>query len=158
LTYNEKGLETFTDPLSGVTAYGYDSAGRLQWVTNALENVFQLVYGSNYTTLIDPRTNKTTFVYDIYGHTIRQTNANGVCAITNGYDANGRLTRQWTKNGTIRDYQYDPRGLLTNIVYASTNIAFGYDYAGNLTSMADRSGQTTFTWAGQEPFSYRLAS
>jgi len=88
----------------------------------------------------------TSYTYDALNRLTSLTNPDGKL-ITFAYDALGRRTRLTYPNGTETTYAYDAASQLTQVLHRkvadSTALAFsnyGYDAAGNRTSMQDITG------------------
>jgi len=88
----------------------------------------------------------TSYTYDALNRLSSLTNPDGKI-VTFGYDALGRRTRLTYPNGTETTYAYDAASQLTQVLHRkiadSTALAFnnyGYDLAGNRTSMQDLTG------------------
>ena len=78
---------------------------------------------------------------------------------TNGYDANGRLTAQWTPAKGRTQFGYDANGNLTSIVYPTMGtVAYGYDALNRLLSVSGPLGNSSFTYANLGAFKSALAS
>ena len=87
-----------TDANGAVTQYGYDAVGDVVSQT-------------------DGRNNTKSWRYDMYGREVAELNANGVLVKTNGYDAEGRLTAQWTAAKGLTQGGYDAKGNLVSAHY-----------------------------------------
>lgn len=126
----ENRVASVTDPLSGVTRYGYDRLGNLVAVTDALGREYAKVYDLNNrlveetspevdtTTLgadghvTGVRTRPTTrTAYDARGSVASVTDANGNVT-TNWYDATGNLVAQRNGDGAVRLYTFDATGAM----------------------------------------------
>lgn len=114
--YDDAGnLTTRTDPNGHATGYGYDQSKRLKQV-------------------LSPTSQKWTYAYDPDGNQTQVVTARGNA---NATPAVGTITKA-----------YDRREKLTNINFGdgtTPNVAFVYDVAGRLTSMADGAGSETYT-------------
>lgn len=142
---------TATDPTGATTTAAFDALGRTTSATDALGNT-------------------TATAYDLAGRVVSVTDPVG--AVTGyGYDTAGRQTSMTDGNGNVTRYAYDPAGQLLQVtegrakdarnakdardahgalvVAPDVNVttAYGYDAAGNLTSVTDPNGNaTTFTF------------
>ncbi|HEV8640842.1 MAG TPA: RHS repeat-associated core domain-containing protein [Methylomirabilota bacterium] len=151
--YDALGRRTrFDAPGQAPTTYGYDAASRLTQITQGAQIV--------------------SIEYDPAGRRARLILPNGVFTDYQ-YDAASRLTALIYRNaaGPLGDlsYQYDPSGSLvqlagslartllpepvTTAAYDAENRqlnlgdkTLSYDGAGNLTSLTDPAGLTTYTW------------
>jgi RHS repeat-associated protein len=149
----------------------YDNSGRLTSMQDAYGNLTQYIYPStNNEMIVDPLGRTNSYLYDINGNVLAQTNALGQIT-TMAYDVNNNKTNQVTylNNGqpyATNSYVYsltlnlplsstDPLGHTTTFVYDSfgdlctntdamnhstTNI---YDSNGNLLYTSDVLGDTT---------------
>jgi RHS repeat-associated protein len=163
-TYTPQGLvSTVTDALGRVTAYEYDTLGRLTRVTQARgtpdEGVRQFEYDANtvagqagnMTAVIDENGNRTEYQYDKLNRLVRTAEADPdgpgpltspVTAYT--YDPAGNLETMLDAQGNLTRYQYDSRNRLTRVTDANQQTTlYGYDMAGNRISMVDPLGHTT---------------
>ena len=115
--YDDAGnLTTRTDPLGRVTTYGYDPARRL-------------------TRLTSPMGQRWDYDYDPAGN------------LTKVVDANGNATT--APDDGVTSYGYDSRNLATSVDYSSgdlSDVTYGYDAAGNRTTMSDRFGTETYDY------------
>jgi RHS repeat-associated protein len=156
-TYNSLSqLLTANNPESGTTSYGYDSEGNLTSRTRPAPN--QTNAGTTVTTNYSPdalhrttaiaysdgATPSSSFQYDQssvsgqspqnpIGRLTYETSANGNAGAVFSYDTMGRVLNEW---------ECTPQNCGTS----SFPVAFGYDFAGGLTSLSNGVG-TTFTYA-----------
>jgi RHS repeat-associated protein len=158
----------------GTVAYEYDISGRrTQMTVNDLTPVtYTYDWASRLRNITQAPLNPVTIDYDAVGRSTKLTLPNTV-STEYQYDAASRLTALIYRNATglLGDltYTYDPAGNRTGVggAFARTilpdpvplathdaanrQLTFGdksmtYDASGNLTSMSDSSGTTTFTW------------
>ena len=108
--------------------------------------------------LTDGRNHTKHWRYNIYGQQIAETNANGVLVRTNGYDANGRLTRQWTAAKGLASFVYDANGNLRTSSYPHFTIRWTYDGLDRPLSMTDPLGTTSFVYNNFGVFEGALAT
>jgi RHS repeat-associated protein len=165
--YGPNGLNTYFDPLRQATHYGYDSAGLLKSVTNANGESMEFGYdpAGNLTSLTDGRNNKTSWAYDIYGHQIREANANNLCVSSNLFDLVGQVTSHWTREKGIATLIYDLNGNLTearysgvtNLYPAMTNL-FRYDPLNRLTNAVDVVGNHVWSYTSFGAFNGAMQS
>ncbi len=93
-----------------------------------------------------------TFAYDGYGRlATRTTPEQG--ATTYSYFADDAVQTITDARGATMTFSYNNRGLVTGITYgvptgvaATSNVSFGYDAAGNRTSMTDGLGSATYNY------------
>lgn len=160
-TYAAPGLVQYQDPLNHISTYGYDPAGRLTSVTNANLEVVRMGYNpiGELVSLTDGRNNTKRWAYDIYGRQIAETNAAGILVKTNGYNANGQLTSQWTAAKGLTQFGYDANGNLTSIVQPSSGtIAYTYDALDRLLTFSSGIGTSAFSYTNWGAFKGAPAS
>ncbi|HEV2636342.1 MAG TPA: fibronectin type III domain-containing protein [Actinocrinis sp.] len=131
---DDRALST-TDPDGDVTTTGYDADSETVSVT-------------------DPDGHAVTSAYDNTGRLSSNTDALGDTT-TYGYDADGHKTAQTTPLGDKTTWTYDvdgqltkstdPRGNASGANPASFTTTYGFDAAGNQTSVTDPLGHTTAT-------------
>jgi len=149
-------LLSASNPESGTTSYVYDADGNLTSRTRPAPNQTNAgtTVTANYTpdalhrttaiTYSDGTTPSSTFEYDqssVSGHSPQnpigrltyETSANGTAGAVFSYDTMGRVLNEW---------ECTPQNCGTS----SFPVAFGYDWAGGLTSLNNGVG-TTFTYA-----------
>ncbi|WP_194917795.1 RHS repeat protein [Catenulispora rubra] len=116
---------TVTDPLNLVTATGYDATGEITSTTDPLGHAATATYDAlgHVLTSVDRDGNTTTSAYDADGDRISQTTAAGE-TIKWTYDADGRIASS-----------IDPRGTGTGGSPAAYTTGYGYDAAGNPTTV-----------------------
>lgn len=166
--YDSKNrLEIVTTP-SGVTNYGYDASDNLRSILDA--NNHKTLFDYNTRDLLtseqDPLGNKTNYTYDGNGNILSKKDANGE-PTTYIYDVLNRLINK-NYRGNTDNYEYDAN---SNLTYCSNNqismrftydnlnrliskkvenwnltISYGYDGAGNRTSMTDATGETHYRY------------
>ncbi|MDB6065219.1 MAG: repeat protein, partial [Pedosphaera sp.] len=135
-----------------VTLFERDNAGRLITVTNANQELTRFAYDAadRIKTLTDGLSHVTTWNYNQFGWLLNKVDATNHTVLTNGYDANGRLTTRWLPASGKTIYTYDPVGNLTNVDYSTGTIPtpavrFAYDALNRLRTMADGVGTTTLS-------------
>jgi RHS repeat-associated protein len=120
-----------TGTLTGCTTYSYDAVGRRTGVS----------YSDGQTP------NVSGIQYDADGHRLAMTDGTGQWSWQ--YDSLNRLTSVTEgRNGTV-SYQYDLRGMVTQVTYPTSGetVTRGYDDAGRWTSVRDwNSASTTFRY------------
>ena len=126
-------LASVSAPASGTTTYAYDTAGNL--ITRTDANTHATTYGYDaehrLTSLTSPTGQHWTYGYDAAGNRTTTVDAKANAA---GLPALGTTTAS-----------YDRAGRLVGIDYsdASPDVTYGYDAAGNRTSMVDGAGTET---------------
>ena len=140
-----------TDPLGRVTHYEYDGAGNQIAVTDPEGQVTSKTYdAANELTSIsysDKKTpNVSNITYDADGERTSMTDGTGTSSWT--WDSLHRLASMTNGAGKTVSYQYDLRGLPTEITYPGGQaITREYDAAGRLSTVKDWLGNTTtFTY------------
>ncbi len=155
--YDAAGNRTsVTDPTGAVTATTYDEINRPVTVTDPLGNTTTTTYSptGQVLTVTDPTSAKTTYTYDALGRPTTVTNPLG--KITSyGYDTGSNRTSATTSLGNKTTWSFDTDERLTNVVDPRGNVSgatpatytttFGYDAAGNRTTVKDPLGNTTTT-------------
>ena len=159
LTYNGHGRVTSVttpDPDGGgalaaaVTELAYDSYGRVATLTLPDDNTRTYTYNAadQLLTETDELSHTATMTYDALGRLTSYTDRESA-ETTYSYNAVGQLVEEVDALGNDTDYEYNNRGWLTTITYPDPDGAgslgrpeteYGYDVAGNLTSM----GQASF--------------
>jgi len=117
-----------TDQAGKVTRFGYDAAGRLAKVTDALGG-------------------ETTYEYDEVSNRISQTDPNGNTKYWE-YDNLGRVTRHMLPDGKSESYVYDPNGnLIEKTDFNGDTVGYEYDGYNRLTKKAYPDGsEVSFTY------------
>ena len=127
-TYNTAHLYTGgTDERDNAMATTtYDSSGRLQTVTDALQNTIGYAYNlnTNTTTVTYPpdangAVGTATMVYDSYGDVLTSTDPLGLTT-TGTYDTNHNLLSTTDPLGHTTSYTYDSNGNKTSSTYPKT--------------------------------------
>ncbi len=151
--YDDAGrLITETDPLSNATTYAYDAAGRMTSLTDALSGVVGFGYdgAGQLTSLTDPNEETWTYSYDALGNRASVTDPlSNVTSFV--YDDRGQLVERTDGRGVETAWTYDERGLPTSVAFPGGDVTYAYDDAGRRTSMVDDTGTTTWAYddAGQ---------
>lgn len=169
-TYTPYGaVQTVTDPDGVITTYGYDTAHRLQKITDALGNYIQytLDAAGNKTSeqiydssgLLHKQVTGTfntlgqlTKVVDGLNHAVFNASASG------NYDANGNLVQSTDALGIQRQMGYDALNRLvktldnyngTDTATKNTTTAYQYDSLNRFTQVTDPSSlNTTYSYDG----------
>lgn len=161
-------LLTVTDALDQVTRYAYDELGNRTSQTDANQHQTRFEYDAlgRQTRRVLPDGAAESFAYDTAGNLDHKVTFGGV-TIQYAYDAVGRLLSRTFPGGgagftyTATDqrrtaldargttlYEYDARGRLKRLVYPDgRELGYGYDAAGNRTSLSATVGGTTYTTA-----------
>ena len=153
-TANIAGATSYTNQLTNIVTYGYDSLARLTSQINVGIRTNQFFYdgAGDLTNLIDGNAHSTIWGYDTFGRNTSKVDATSTTILTNGFDANNRLTSRWSAAKGRTTYSYDYEGNLLTVTYpVSTGLTFAYDAMNRLTNMTDTVGTSAFTYtdAGQ---------
>ena len=148
--YSARGLTNIVDALNHATWFARDVAGRLQYQTNANNEVMQFTYNpaDELLSLIDGKNQTTHWNYNEYGLVTNKVDQANAEILRYTYDPVGRLTNRWSAAKGDTKFKYDALGNLTNIDYpSSADISFAYDALNRLTNIIDGSGTTRFTYS-----------
>jgi RHS repeat-associated protein len=158
--YDATGMVTReTQPTSATesitTSFGYDLQGRRTRYTDGRGNKHLSTYNSwglpesqiEPATSANPNDRTWTTAYDAAGRAVKQTQPGGV-VVTNAYDAAGNLVTQ-TGTGAEADtpdrtFGYDLAGQLTSMRAGTGTDTFAYNDRGLLTTTAGPSGSSSF--------------
>ncbi len=122
-----RATELLNGQADRVTAYEYDSLGRLVGVTDPLDGVTEEVYNK-------------------VGQLVSRTDANGGTT-TYTYDCMGRLLTELNPIGSKTSYAYNAQGLLSELTNArGQKTAYAYDAAGRVTSLTDELGTVSYEY------------
>jgi RHS repeat-associated protein len=152
LTYDARGNVTvFRDQAGALTRYGYNAAGQVTALTNALGGVTTLTYDAagNLQTVTDSDGVSLAFGYDALFRLTSVTNADG-SVIRHERDARDLLTALVDEHGVRTEFAYDANRKLTNVIRAAgTAIAqtnrLEYDDLDRIVRLVDPAGfATTF--------------
>ncbi|MHB1348606.1 MAG: RHS repeat-associated core domain-containing protein [Desulfobulbaceae bacterium] len=141
-------LTSLTDALNHKYVNTYDSENRLTQIKNAAGTTLVKKYDAvgNMTELSDERGKKTFLTYDKNNRHATTIDPLGN-TVTNQRDALGRITQVTNARGGQIGFAYDPDGRMTQKTYNGTVVAtYGYDNAGNMTSVVDATGTTTYRY------------
>jgi RHS repeat-associated protein len=156
-TYDALNREaTSTDGMTRTTTYTYDKANRLIGTVNPLNQTSSYSYDSGGrltgVSYSDGLTPSVSYSYDAEGHLL--TMIDGTGTTTNVWDSLHRLTQQTDGAGHAVAYSYDLASRLTSIAYPGGSctaspmtlcVTRQYDNIGRLSSVQDwLSNQTTF--------------
>ena len=158
-----------------MTAYGYDGAGRVNAVTNALGNVTVYAYDvRGRLTSAGGAVYPVGYEYDVYGNRTKMTtfrDEEGEGDVTAwAYDAAtgavvsktyadgrgstytltdlGQVATRTDARGVVTTYAYNPYGDLVSQTYSdgTPSVTYAYDSLGRQTQATDAAGTTTFTY------------
>ncbi|MCP5517100.1 MAG: hypothetical protein H7A45_07585 [Verrucomicrobiales bacterium] len=160
-TANLPWLTGYTNQMgTNVTLLSYDALGRLTTerqggvasgtFTAVRTNSLSYTISSGYqVTLTDGKNQSTTWQLDPQGRPVWKQGPDSENMWTNDFNANGWLTKHWTREKGLVQYTHDAVGNVTNLNYpSSTDLSLAYDADGRLTSLIDAVGTTAFTWHG----------
>jgi large repetitive protein len=159
-TYDPTGMVTGeTQPISAsasiTTSFGYDLQGHRTRYTDGRGNKHISTYNSwgliesqiEPATTANPSDRTWTIAYDAAGRAVRQTQPGGV-VITAGYDEVGNVTSQSGTGAEVatvdRTFGYNLAGQLTSMKAGTGTDTFGYNDRGLLTSATGPSGASSF--------------
>jgi RHS repeat-associated protein len=160
-----------TDPLEGTTKYAYDANGNVETITDPNGRKTKFSYDADnertkverpdgaveeagydgagqVTSQIDGNKQKTTYIRNVLEQPVeiidpleRKT--------TETFDAAGNLKTKKDPDGRTTTYAYDNANRLKEVTYSdgvTPNATFGYDKNGNLTSMVDGTGESSYEY------------
>ncbi|MFD3262329.1 fibronectin type III domain-containing protein, partial [Paenibacillus lentus] len=153
--YDGAGRRIQMTDQTGTTNYTYTAAGRLKEktlpdakkISYTYDPAGQLVSTIDYTGTVVSRT------YDDIGRLTRVQDGEGSFADYT-YDAGGRLTHVTLPNNVITSYAYDPNDRVIQMTTTRQGsdifnpYTYTYDVAGNITSMSDHRGTSTYAYDG----------
>ncbi|MDQ3648674.1 MAG: hypothetical protein M3458_00055 [Acidobacteriota bacterium] len=138
--------------------YSKDTLGRLvrteelNWDTSVYATAYQSYNARDQLTQINHQGQLRTMEYDGHGRLSRRTTPEQG-ATTYAYNLDDTLSQTVDARGASSTYSYNGRHLVTGISYgvpagvaATPNVSFGYDSAGNRTSMTDGLGSVTYSY------------
>jgi RHS repeat-associated protein len=139
-TYDADGNElTVTDGMGDVTTYTYNPLNQVSSVTNPLNEKTSYTYDGdgNLLTTTDPSGRVTTDAYNADDElTSRSYSSSSSLAVSYTYDADGRRLTMTDVTGTTT-YTWNSLHQLTSVTDgAGAVVTYGYDLAGNETSIA----------------------
>lgn len=143
-TYDADGLvQSETSPGGRSVRYAYDDAGRLTKTTHpdGSAQTRELDAAGNLTSLVNPDGGRSTFAYDAAGQLTTATDPLGA---TTAYTRTGGLVDATTDaTGSAELRTYDLAGRIVTLTDRAGQLTrYGYDAAGQLTSVADPTGRT----------------
>ena len=138
-----------TDAAGQPSSYRHDAAGNLTQSTNPLGLSTRFQYASPFnrlTGLVDAAGNATRYDYDARGNLVAVTYADGSVSRAT-YDARGNLVSATNRRGQTVQYAYNNGGQVTRVTLpGGAEMNYTYGPRGNLLTVADASGTTTFTY------------
>ncbi|UVS80547.1 Cell wall-associated polypeptide [Actinokineospora sp. UTMC 2448] len=147
-------LETIKDGNGNTTRFGYDNAGNLTSVTPPSPlGVTRYTYDSlsRVTSVTDGAGKRVDYAYDKLDRVVSITSG-GTTLQTMTYDAVGAITSR-NHGGVTTTFDHDtyPTGPQPTTVErtqagSTETVSYGYDNAGNLTSLTDPAGTHTYTY------------
>jgi YD repeat-containing protein len=130
------------------TAIGYDRAGNANSLKDALGQITAFDYGDfdRMTAVTDAKIHTSDYSYDEKGNLESITYPDSTQEHYL-YDAKGNISQSTNRRGTPITYTYDANGLVLRKEYADgTSVAYTYNAIGDLTSVTDQTGITSFTY------------
>ncbi|SEQ52846.1 RHS repeat-associated core domain-containing protein [Lentzea albida] len=145
-------LDTVRNANGQVTRFGYDQAGNPTSVTPpAPMGATRYTYDSlsRITSVTDGNNKRIDYAYDKLDRIVSVSH-NGTVLQTNTYDALGNLSTR-SHGGVTSRFDYDARPTGSQVISAvrtqgasTETVSYGYDKAGNLTSLKDPAGTATY--------------
>jgi RHS repeat-associated protein len=156
-TYNAANQRlTVKRPNGTIERTAYDADGNVESRTNGLERTTTYTYDplDHLASSTDPLERKTTYVYDAVGNLKSKTDPEGRTT-TDTYDSANRLTKIAYSDGVTPTVEngYDPDGRLTSRTDGTGSSSFSFDSLGRLTTTTDGHGDKTsygYDLAGNE--------
>ncbi len=149
-------VKTLTDPRLKTTTYDYNASNQLIRVTDAAAGVTEYTYTlrGQQETILNPRLKQTNFAYDAAGNPTSVITPTGR-ETTMTHDGSGRMLSRVSPRGNINggtpndyrtSYTYnDADQVLTTTDPLGHVTTFGYDNAGNQTTVTDANSRVTTT-------------
>lgn len=149
-TYDSMGyLASVTDPLGKATTYSYDGDERLTGVTAPDGGTTKYGYdgAGNVTSRTDPDGNAWTYSYNADDELVKVADPLGN-AKSYTYDGNRNQLTLTAASGAVTTTMYDADNRPLKITYSDGTpaVTYGYDAAGNLTSVADGTGTRALSY------------
>jgi RHS repeat-associated protein len=139
------------DPLGRVTGQAYDELDRLATVVDPALQLTAFAYDGqdNLSSVTDPRSLQTSYVYNGFGEQTSQTSPDTGTS-TSTIDAAGNVDAATDARSATGDLSYDALNRVIEIEYGDETVVLDYDSgtngAGQLTSITDGAGTTTWTY------------
>ena len=148
--YDSMGNVTLVkDAESRATQYAYDALDRLTSVTDGTGVTTSYGYDSvgNLVTRTDGEGKTTAYAYDLAGQLVSTTNAKGETT-QNTYNEVGNRVGAQLPSGKSITYDYDALDALVQKSYSTgeADVFYSYSPDGNLVSMRDATGDSTYTY------------
>ncbi|MBI3939539.1 MAG: RHS repeat protein [Acidobacteria bacterium] len=147
--YDKNGnLTSETDPRGTPRSRTYDAANRLTSTTDAAGGTTRFAYDEtgNLVSFKNARGKETTFTYDYDDLATSTTDPLGK-TVKLRKDALSRIAAVTNARGGVVAFSYDADGRVVKKTYDGADAgAYGYDEAGNLTSVTDGTGTTTYAY------------
>ncbi|MBR6535783.1 MAG: cellulose binding domain-containing protein, partial [Lachnospiraceae bacterium] len=152
-SYDSLGnLSTVTDGNESVTRYAYDGFGKLRSIYSNSLNIARYTYDvrGNLTWQDGSSFSIVSYTYNAADLLLKK-NIYSIGVEQYTYNGDGSVKTMIDANGTINTYQYDVYGELVSetavgIDGRESTYTYQYDFAGNLSSMTDGSGTTTYKY------------
>lgn len=152
---NNSNLTIISDPLQHVTQLAYDALNRPTASTDATGAATGFTYDANndLASVSDPRGLQTRYSYDGFSDRVGVASPDtGVTQVA--FNSTGDVTSRTDGDGRLANSSYDALDRPTQTLFAGTTAtSFSYDQGtdgiGHLTSMADASGSTAWTYDQQ---------
>ena len=137
-------LTATTEPNGTVEKTGYDQDGNVVSQADGAGDVTTYTYNAldRVASTTDPLGHTTTYSYDPDGNLLTEVDSSGQTT-TNGYDADNELTSiHYSDTTPSVGYSYDSLGQRTQMVDGTGTTAYSYDSLGRLTQVTDGAGST----------------
>jgi RHS repeat-associated protein len=134
-----------------VRNYGYDNDGNLITTTDLAGNTYNYTYGENgVSSITSPIGAKINYEYDDKGNLVKMSYGSQL-GKQYGYDADGRLTIVTNASGSSITNVYNDKGQVVGQVLrdpngAVHNIGTTYDTKGNVTTLTNNTGVTSYQY------------
>ncbi len=165
VTYNMNGTAEYsTDPAGNVTNYGYGSTQNLTTITpptvvsppsDPLDptNLTYDQFGRIHT-IIDGNGVTQTITYDGLDRVTEVQYSDSTPTVTYTYDGDGYLKTR-VAGGVTVNYGYDTLNRETSDdITGGASLSYGYDAIGDMTSLTDSRGTTTYNYNSDEELGY----
>lgn len=154
-TYDNQGnLTNVAAPLGRSTTHAYDKLDRLSQTTGPASGLTAFAYNArdDLTSVTDPRNLVTSYSYNGFGDLMQLTSPDtGVT--THTYDSGGNPQTRTDARGQGATYGHDALNRIASAAHSDQTIGYSYDSGtngiGRLTSVADNSGSTSWTYTPQ---------